>query len=254
MLTLSRGNKYSRPDVKEQAGLSRRAKGGNWDTGIVEHEGEFIIFANIGTEGRTGHNYGNQWEEGRLRWSHKGGSHLGWSSVQRLLEPEQTVHVFWRSSNADSFEYAGTAVAQEVVDSSPVEILWSFDPDEIIGDGQFVQSPEQIQLGAYREGMARQVLVNSYERDRAARQACIAHYGAACSVCSLRFEERYGSLGVGFIHVHHLVPLSDLGPDYEVNPVEDLRPVCPNCHAMLHRRRPPLSLDELRALIRSPPL
>ena len=123
MLTFDRGAKYTRPDVKERAGLSRKAKGGNWDTGVVEHENEFIIFTNVGTEGRTGHNYGNRWEGSCLLWFHKGGSHLEWPSVQRLLEPGCSVHVFWRTSNAASFEYSGVAWAVEVIDTTPVQIL-----------------------------------------------------------------------------------------------------------------------------------
>ena len=247
MLHFTRGDKYSRADVKEQAGLTRGAKGGNWDTGIVEHDGEFVIFTNVGTEGRTGHNYGNRWEGVGLRWYHKGGSNLGWSSVSRLLTPRAIVHVFWRSENRDSFSYAGTGHAVEVADTSPVEVLWSFDATAT--SAAAIDSPEQVTKGDYREGAVRQVLVNAYERDRAARQACIDHYGLECCVCGLRFEDKYGPMGAGFIHVHHVVPLSELGPDYLLDPVRDLRPTCPNCHAMLHRQRPPLAIDALRELL-----
>lgn len=250
MLIFEQGRMYSRPDVKARAGLPRDAKGGNWDTGIVEHGGEFLIFTNVGTEGRTGHNYGNRWEGGCLRWYHKRGSHLGWESVRQLLGGGPVIHVFWRSSNEQPFEYAGKAKTLEVVDTSPVEILWSFDDSDFNTSEVPVQSPEQATRGEYREGAVRQVLVNAYERDRAARQACIEHFGLGCAVCGLRFEERYGMLGTGFIHVHHVVPLSELGPDYQLNPIEDLRPVCPNCHAMLHRQRPLLSIEALRAALR----
>jgi 5-methylcytosine-specific restriction protein A len=164
------------------------------------------------------------------------------------LERGSVVYVFWRASNKEPFEYAGKAKALEVVDTSPVEILWSLNDLELPEPS--VQSPEQVTQGEYREGAVRQVLLNAYERDRAARQACIDHFGLACVVCGLRFEERYGALGAGFIHVHHVVPLSELGPGYELHPIEDLRPVCPNCHAMLHRQRPPLSIDALRAALR----
>lgn len=244
MLTFERGHKYSRPELKVIAGLSRSAKGGNWDTGIVEQAQEFLIFANVGTRGRTGHDYGNRWEDESLRWYHKNGSHLGWRSVRRLLEPGRRVHIFWRTSNESAFEYAGTAKAAEIADTSPVEIQWSFDADQ--SNAPLIESPEQVPRGDYREGAVRQVLVNAYERDRAARQACIDHFGPACVVCDLRFEERYGPLGAGFIHVHHIVPLAEIGAGYQVRPTEDLRPVCPNCHAMLHRRRPPLTVEELR--------
>jgi 5-methylcytosine-specific restriction enzyme A len=246
MLKFERGRMYTRPDVKERAGLPRDAKGGNWDTGVVEHGTEFVIFTNVGTEGRTGHNYGNRREGNYLLWYHKGGSHLGWPSVQRLVEPGSTVHVFWRTFNEAPFEYAGTGRVVELADTSPVEILWSFETSPVGQPELSVQSPEQVTRGEFREGSVRQVLVNAYERDRAARQACINHHGLGCGVCGLVFAERYGELGAGFIHVHHVVPLSEIGPDSEVDPVEDLRPVCPNCHAMLHRQRPPLSIDGLR--------
>ena len=53
------------------------------------------------------------------------------------------------------------------------------------------------------------------------------------------------------IHVHHLRPLAAQGTEYELDPIEDLRPACPNCHAMLHARPDALSIEELRALLRS---
>ena len=111
----------------------------------------------------------------------------------------------------------------------------------------FYRSPEESPAEqAFWEGAVTRVEVNRYERDRRARSACLAHYGTRCSVCDLDFEERYGALGHGFIHVHHLLELSSVGPGYKVNPIEHLRPVCPNCHAMLHKTRPAMSVDELR--------
>lgn len=54
--------------------------------------------------------------------------------------------------------------------------------------------------------------------------------------CVIWILKQYGSLGKGFIHVHHKIPLSEIGDEYEVDYVNDLIPVCPNCHAMLHRK------------------
>jgi len=99
------------------------------------------------------------------------------------------------------------------------------------------------------EGSAFQVLQTRYERNVYARDACLRHHGYTCKVCELNFEETYGNMGYKFIHVHHLTPVSTVGKEYKVNPVEDLRPVCPNCHAMLHRRNPPLTIEELREII-----
>ncbi len=108
---------------------------------------------------------------------------------------------------------------------------------------------EQGVVGALTEGAVRSTTVLTYERNPLARAACLNHYGPACSVCEMTFRAVYGELGEGFIHVHHLREISTVGEDYEVDPVVDLRPVCPNCHAMLHRQRPPLSIDALRGLI-----
>ncbi|AUB85279.1 HNH endonuclease [Candidatus Thiodictyon syntrophicum] len=97
------------------------------------------------------------------------------------------------------------------------------------------------------EGAISKVNVNKFERNRRAREQCIDHFGSECQVCHIEFGELYGEIGAGFIHVHHLVQLSSIGETYAVNPIQDLVPVCPNCHAMLHQRNPPLSIEELRA-------
>lgn len=102
----------------------------------------------------------------------------------------------------------------------------------------------------YPEGALHRVEVNRYERDRRARQACLAHWGHACLVCGLSFGDRYGPLGQDFIHVHHTIELSAVPHGYHVDPVTDLRPVCPNCHAMLHRTRPGMTIEQLRQALR----
>ena len=103
----------------------------------------------------------------------------------------------------------------------------------------------------YYEGASRLISVNAYERDPRARRACIDHYGTACSVCGFGFAERYGELGQGYIQVHHLVPLSEIGKSYIVDPINDLRPVCPNCHAMLHRGSEVLTIVALQEILQN---
>lgn len=99
------------------------------------------------------------------------------------------------------------------------------------------------------EGALRRAEQNVYERDRDARTACVAHHGAACVACLFDFAKTYGEAAAGFIHVHHLVPLSQVGGEYRVDPIRDLVPVCPNCHAVMHLREPPYTPDEVRGLI-----
>ncbi|HYD76369.1 HNH endonuclease [Ramlibacter sp.] len=110
--------------------------------------------------------------------------------------------------------------------------------------------PDELPPGQqYVEGAKKYVRVNAYERDAKARKACISHYGAVCVVCSFSFEKTYGQLGKGFIHVHHLKPLALTDGEYQIDPIADLRPVCPNCHAMLHQENPPMPVEELKAAL-----
>ena len=90
------------------------------------------------------------------------------------------------------------------------------------------------------EGSCVEVKVNRYERDLTARSECIKIHLATCKVCDFNFYEKYGDIGKGFIHVHHIIPISQIGSSYKINPKNDLIPVCPNCHAMLHTRNPAL--------------
>lgn len=101
------------------------------------------------------------------------------------------------------------------------------------------------------EGASVVVKINRYERDPKARAECIKHHKAVCQVCDLDFSMRYGEIGKGFIHVHHITPISEVGFSYKINPVKDLVPVCPNCHAMLHTRKPPYTVEELKKMFRA---
>ena len=99
--------------------------------------------------------------------------------------------------------------------------------------------PDEVdRRGHYVEGAVKTVKVNQYERSGAARDECIRHYGPTCAVCKFDFGVVYGDIGLGFIHVHHLKPLSEITGEYEPDPKKDLIPVCPNCHAMIHRQVP----------------
>lgn len=102
------------------------------------------------------------------------------------------------------------------------------------------------------EGARREVLVNAYERNPIARTRCLEFYGLRCVVCNVDFGERYGAVAKGFIHVHHLRQLSTIDQEYEVDPVHDLRPVCPNCHAVIHMAEPPYTVEQVRAFLNKP--
>ncbi len=103
----------------------------------------------------------------------------------------------------------------------------------------------------YIEGAVCKVTINAYERSPEARKKCIEWYGATCSVCGVSLDELYGDVARGLIHVHHICPLASIGSKYKVDPIKDLRPVCPNCHAVVHRRTPPYTVDEVKSFMRS---
>jgi len=86
------------------------------------------------------------------------------------------------------------------------------------------------------EGGKKRIYIDVYERNPFARKACIAHYGPVCYVCGIDFGSYYGDFAAGFIHVHHIVPIHTYETEHDVDPIKDLIPVCPNCHAMLHKR------------------
>ncbi len=106
------------------------------------------------------------------------------------------------------------------------------------------------EIGPKTEGNVFEVKLNRYERNPINRALCLMKKGYKCMVCGFDFEIKYGEIGKNYIQVHHVVPVSCLGPNYLIDPEKDLVPVCANCHAMLHRRTPPYSVDELKNMIK----
>jgi 5-methylcytosine-specific restriction protein A len=130
----------------------------------------------------------------------------------------------------------------EVV-SAIKQIGWNQEAD------YFIRHADDIEVGKPKyEGAAMQVTVTIYERSRVARELSVRHHGCKCSVCGFNFESFYGEIGRDYIHVHHLVPIAKIGEKYVIDPIKDLIPVCPNCHAMLHTNPPP-SIEDLRRQI-----
>lgn len=111
------------------------------------------------------------------------------------------------------------------------------------------RAAEEIDEAEYREGSVSKITVNRYERDRNARKACLEHYGYKCYACGVNLENIYGEIAKGFIHVHHETPISTIKEEYQLNPIEDLKPICPNCHSIIHLTHPPMSIAELQSML-----
>lgn len=114
----------------------------------------------------------------------------------------------------------------------------------------FVSPDEVPSIVPLVEGAACRITVNAYERNPEARRQCIEVHGTRCCVCGFSFGTLYGAEAEGYIHVHHVRPLSEIGGEYVVDPVEDMRPVCPNCHAVLHLGGHCRTIEEVRHLLR----
>lgn len=139
---------------------------------------------------------------------------------------------------------SGSGLAIDPSEELKVRLLWSELGPAPIADPT-IPSP-----GIYPEEALSRVEVNRYERNPEARRACLAHHGIACAACGFSFEIKYGGIGKDFIHVHHIVPVSQLGVDYQLDPVTDLVPLCANCHAMAHHGVSiPRTVAELRRII-----
>ena len=134
-------------------------------------------------------------------------------------------------------QQSGTSLPMEVA----MEIFERLAIDSTLNESKKNQKPELL----FEEGDSREITIQSYDRSSRAREACINHYGYKCSICNFSFEEKYGAVGHEYIEVHHLRQIADIGHRYLIDPVKDLRPVCANCHRMLHRTRQSLAIEQL---------
>jgi predicted HNH restriction endonuclease len=89
-----------------------------------------------------------------------------------------------------------------------------------------------------------------YERSPRLRRQAIAIHGVACNACGFDFEKAYGEHAKGFVHVHHVKPISDYEGVQAVDPATDLITLCANCHAAVHKRPDKLlSVEQLKSIL-----
>ncbi len=108
----------------------------------------------------------------------------------------------------------------------------------------------QDSLESFSEGKKSKRYVTTYERNPKYRKQAIAIHGNSCSACGFNFGNFYGEYAEGFIHVHHIVPVSEFETPKKIDPETDLIPLCANCHSVVHRKKDKtLSIIEIRNLI-----
>lgn len=188
------------------------------------------------------------WEETRSKRGEKA-LYVG-ISFDRLMNP-QTDNIIEREFLSRDAVFSGVnwntqRSGIEILPEIAVELeqVW-----RDLNEGFDFILPDEIRDEIF-EGGRRSVMVNDYERNTQARQICIEHYGNRCIVCEFDLDDGYGrEVANGYIHVHHLVPLSEIREVYVVDPVMDLVPVCPSYHAIIHKRKPPYSIAEMQKIV-----
>lgn len=146
-------------------------------------------------------------------------------------------------------QMSGISIKPDIVDK--LESIWfEFISTKKIRYNPFLLTKNNLEK-TYSEGTPNQILMTKYERNPYARKVCIDHYGLSCTVCGFNFEKIYGIIGKDFIHVHHLTPLARLGKKLSIDPIKDLRPICANCHSMIHRTKETMSLEDLKQVLKT---
>jgi 5-methylcytosine-specific restriction protein A len=138
---------------------------------------------------------------------------------------------------------AAAAAAEAAVIRTAIQDLESADPEPGVEGDLEADETGVVLLTHRRRERSRKLVAKK-------KAAALSQTGAlACEACGFDSEARYGIQGV--IECHHLKPVAELQPG-ETTKLSELRLVCPNCHRLVHRRRPWLSWPELLALVASP--
>jgi 5-methylcytosine-specific restriction protein A len=161
----------------------------------------------------------------------------------------------YRLSKLSAYYYLKNAKFGDLVKVTKSESKYYIDIEKLLIqreqqiDYLYPDEEQEKSKDVHYEGSRTTISVNKYERNKKARDKCIKHWKAICSICNFEFIYKYGEIGTDFIHIHHLKPLSEIGEKYIIDPINDLKPVCPNCHSMIHKRNPPYTINEIQGML-----
>lgn len=144
----------------------------------------------------------------------------------------------------NSFEYDNAIeLSSKVFASKKTKKVLIYDEDDIITEGKISEKTAIVK-----------------ERSQKLRKAAIEHYTVdnkiVCSACGFDFKEKYGELGDGYIQMHHENPVYQYSDDgfeeYISEAIKNMKPLCANCHCMVHRNKKKLiSIAELKSIVDS---
>jgi hypothetical protein len=119
---------------------------------------------------------------------------------------------------------------------------WGFGIEPEDESKTFEEGAKQYKLHVSRERDSR---VSKLVKDKRWR----THGFLRCDVCGFDFHRFYGTRGYGYIEAHHTIAVCDLKEGQRTRS-QDIALVCSNCHRMLHKSRPWLSIEKLRKVIK----
>jgi len=167
-----------------------------------------------------------------VRWSGSSAGTRAWSQWWKHRKPIVTVD--------------GRSLEELVIAPRPAPV------PPPLEDSEFAVSVEPGE-GGVEEGRRR--LETHWTRER--NRKVVAHAkavwsaqegGLRCAACGFDFEAVYGEHGAGFIEAHHVVPLNEV-QEVTKTTVDDLAPLCSNCHRIIHKIRPMPGVAEFAAMI-----
>lgn len=229
-------------------------KNWTWSWSFININKKIIIFGawDVNTSGNTALILSDKWavsDDGKKSKSYPQSK----EHIRLILEENYELKTFPMefSNKLQTVNGKGPAKIGKIIPELTAKTLKRIGDAWYASDDSFNEKlPEEVSKSElYPEGFSKIIAINSFERNKKARDECLKFHGFKCAVCDFDFEDKYGSLGRNYIHVHHVVPLSEIKQEYMLNPETDLSPVCPNCHAMIHNTSPILSIEELRRII-----
>jgi 5-methylcytosine-specific restriction protein A len=255
MKTFEAGALYTRKEVHQLIHPGESYPGASWSTGYLKVGSSLIAFANISTPGKDGRDYPNSYDSvtGQMTWFGKSNAHSAQPTFKHLFDGDLAIQMFVRWDNKNTtFTYLGSPKIDQYEDSisigpsiETIKLSLRFD-----GDGDDQLNLSEVSSLIRLEGGRQTITVNRFERDPRLRIECLNYHGSICRVCSFDFKATYGPIGRDYCHIHHTKPLASLDGSTMVNPITDLIPLCPNCHAMIHRRNPAISIEELKSMLK----
>lgn len=158
----------------------------------------------------------------------KNAMYLGMMRVEFTdISRTSVTQILWKDQESASFELCSTTISRKQPNERDAEL-----DEEIL---EILTTEGRRRIVAHLRRERSQKLIAGKKR---------AVSSLACEACAFKFEDKYGELGKTYCEVHHRKPLAET--DEVETTLADLAILCSNCHRMIHRTEPMLSVEDFR--------